>query len=331
MLWTKVRCQTLRPHFIWSHKPLHPTRQFSHTAFRPFLRQSQCLRQEISPNASLRENVHLPAGGPSFYEKISKPGIWKQVTVSCVNSFACGVADPFPPKFVTVTSFLAFSLAATQTTIETEYWTERMVAASSVWTLTTITNTDLKRAQTAELIQVRTPTKCLWLYLPFRSLGPSRIACEYAINCPTPTCINSPMGKPCLCICHATIRRCDGRQTSVLENLFVECWGVARLEAQAVEWIHDCPIYALSTVRVVLYPLDQYVQVCGFKKCCGFLLTQTNFSLVIDQQFIYCAIVLPWKASVRVLPSLQVRKQSYIFSRVCGIPLPSPRTEQSTT
>jgi len=67
-----------------------------------------------------------------------------------------------PPKFVTVTSFLAFSLAATQTTIETEYWTERMVAVSSVWTLKTITNTDLKRAQTAELIQVRTPTKCLW-------------------------------------------------------------------------------------------------------------------------------------------------------------------------
>ena len=100
MLWTKVRCQTLRPHFTWSHKPLfHPTRQFSHTAFRPFLRHSRCLRQEISPNASLRENVHLPAhSGPSFYEKISKPGIWKQVTVGCVNSFTCGVADLSPPQ-----------------------------------------------------------------------------------------------------------------------------------------------------------------------------------------------------------------------------------------
>ncbi|KIM44829.1 hypothetical protein M413DRAFT_67386 [Hebeloma cylindrosporum] len=137
MLWTKLRCQTLRPPFTWSHKTLfQPARQFSQTSFRPFLRQSRCLRQEISTNASLKENVSPPAhDGPSFYEKISKPGIWRQVT------------------FVSVTSFLAFSLAATQTTLETEYWTERMVAVSSVWTLKTITNTDLKRAQTAELIQ----------------------------------------------------------------------------------------------------------------------------------------------------------------------------------
>jgi len=42
----------------------------------------------------------------------------------------------------------------------------------------------------------------------------------------------------------------------VLENLLVECWGVARLEAQAVEWIYDYPIYALSTVGIVLYSFD---------------------------------------------------------------------------
>jgi len=56
----------------------------------------------------------------------------------------------------------------------------------------------------------------------------------------------------------------------VLENLLVECWGVARLEAQAVEWIYDYPIYALSTVGIVLYSFDQYVQVCRFEFVVGF-------------------------------------------------------------
>jgi hypothetical protein len=56
----------------------------------------------------------------------------------------------------------------------------------------------------------------------------------------------------------------------VLENLLVECWGVARLEGQAVAGIYDCPIYALSTLGVVLYPFDQYVQVCRFEFVVGF-------------------------------------------------------------
>ena len=57
-------------------------------------------------------------------------------------------------KFVVVGSFLAISAAAAKTTLETEYWTQRMVALSSVWSLKTISNTDLKRVQNAELIQV---------------------------------------------------------------------------------------------------------------------------------------------------------------------------------
>ena len=77
------------------------------------------------------------------------------------------------------------------------------------------------------------------------------------------------MGEPRLCICHATVRRCDGRKTFVLENLLVECCGVARLEGQAVAGIYDCPIHALPSVGVVVYPLDQYVQVCRFKFVAG--------------------------------------------------------------
>ena len=48
----------------------------------------------------------------------------------------------------------AFVLAATETHIETEYWKEKMTTLSPIWGVKTITNTDLKRAQNAELIQV---------------------------------------------------------------------------------------------------------------------------------------------------------------------------------
>jgi len=53
-----------------------------------------------------------------------------------------------------ITSFLAFVYAGTETQHETESWKKKMTTLSPVWTVKTITNTDLKRAQNAELIQV---------------------------------------------------------------------------------------------------------------------------------------------------------------------------------
>ena len=63
-------------------------------------------------------------------------------------------------QVVGLTCGLAFSLAAAQTTLETESWTERMMSVSSVWSVKAITNTDLKRAQNAAVIQVRVPSSC---------------------------------------------------------------------------------------------------------------------------------------------------------------------------
>ena len=57
-------------------------------------------------------------------------------------------------QFVVVTSLLAFMYAGTTTQLETENWKKRMTALSPVWSVRTITNTDMKRAQAAELIQV---------------------------------------------------------------------------------------------------------------------------------------------------------------------------------
>ncbi|PPQ96801.1 hypothetical protein CVT26_006204 [Gymnopilus dilepis] len=104
---------------------------------RAFLRRSRLIRQDVTrPKAPIKENVKSFAGQePTFLQKIGKPGISKQII------------------FVTATSFAAFILAAAQTTIETEYWTERMKALSPVWSVKSISNTDLKRAQNSELIQ----------------------------------------------------------------------------------------------------------------------------------------------------------------------------------
>lgn len=74
-------------------------------------------------------------------------------------------ANGSPVQYVGLTCGLAFSLAAAQTTLETESWTERMMSVSSVWSVKAITNTDLKRAQTAALIQVRVLRLCRRLHL----------------------------------------------------------------------------------------------------------------------------------------------------------------------
>ncbi|KAH9479680.1 Presenilins-associated rhomboid-like protein, mitochondrial [Psilocybe cubensis] len=76
-----------------------------------------------------------PGFGASFYEKVGKPGIAKQVF------------------FATVASTFALVFASVQTSIETDEWIERMVAVAPIWSVKAISNTDLKRAQNAELIQ----------------------------------------------------------------------------------------------------------------------------------------------------------------------------------
>jgi len=151
------RRQALKRPLGWSSKPLAQSiRPLSQTStLRVFLRPTPCFRQEV-PAPSFRDKVGPLEYSDSFYEKVGKPRIRNQIIVSRVTLL-------FPlqflslngsRKFVVTGSFLAFTIAAAKTTVETDYWTQRMVALSSVWSLKSITNTDLKRAQSAELIQV---------------------------------------------------------------------------------------------------------------------------------------------------------------------------------
>ena len=140
-----LRCST-RP----SAHLIRPLSQYS--ALRVFLRPTPCLRQE-GPAPSFRDKVGPLEYSDSFYKKVGKPRIRNQVIVSPIPSLIV-ISETNSGKFVVIGSFLALSVAAASTSVETEYWTQKMVALSSVWSLKSITNTDLKRAQNAELIQV---------------------------------------------------------------------------------------------------------------------------------------------------------------------------------
>ncbi|KAJ2930532.1 hypothetical protein H1R20_g6565, partial [Candolleomyces eurysporus] len=70
-----------------------------------------------------------------FSEKVGRPRIRNQAL------------------FVAFGSLFAFSYAAATTNVETEYWKKRLQSTSSVWSLQSVTTTDLKRAQNAELIR----------------------------------------------------------------------------------------------------------------------------------------------------------------------------------
>jgi rhomboid-like protein len=153
-----LRCQALKRPLRWSAKPLahwqsiRPLSQSSTLSLRPTL----CFRQE-EPAPSLKEKVGPVEYGDSFYEKVGRPHIRNQVLVSPVTllfPLQLCISEQRSRKFVVFGSCLAISIAAYKTSSETEYWKKKMVALSSVWNLKAITNTDLKRAQHSELIQV---------------------------------------------------------------------------------------------------------------------------------------------------------------------------------
>ena len=150
-----LRCQALKRPSRWSTKPL-----VQWQSFRPLslsstlsLQPTPRFRQE-EPTPLLKEKVGPVVYSDSFYEKVGKPRIRNQVLVSRVTLLLCISEQSSRGKFVVVGSCLAITIAAAKTTSETEYWKKRMVALSSVWDLKSITNTDLKRAQYTELIQV---------------------------------------------------------------------------------------------------------------------------------------------------------------------------------
>ncbi|KAF9564290.1 hypothetical protein CPC08DRAFT_705466 [Agrocybe pediades] len=128
---TLKRCPTT------CNSSLYSSRSFSWTPYaRGFLRKTPRVQQEVlTPNSLPKEQGRVFDQEPEFYKRVGKPRIGKQIL------------------FVAVGSFFAVTLAATQTTIETEHWTERMLSVSPIWNVKALTNQDLKRAQNAELIQ----------------------------------------------------------------------------------------------------------------------------------------------------------------------------------
>ncbi|KAF9482634.1 hypothetical protein BDN70DRAFT_852962 [Pholiota conissans] len=133
MLLATLRCQAWR-----RPSPGHSIQFLFAPKFRSFSRPSRSLLQEVkAPGVPpLKDAAGLSRGsGPSFYEKVGSPGIARQIF------------------FVGIASYFTFSLAASITTVQTETIVERMVEASPIWAVKTITNADIKRVQNANLIQ----------------------------------------------------------------------------------------------------------------------------------------------------------------------------------
>ena len=167
------RCQALKRPLRWSAKPLAQSirRPLSQSSIL-FLRPTPCFRQE-EPTPSLRDKVGPLENNDSFYNKVGKPGIRNQVIVSrvyfVISSPTC-ISKHSSRKFVVVGSFLLFNVAAVKTTTETENLKKKMVALSSVLSLKSITNTDLKRVQNSDLVRVSTFLKKIFFSPYFFSI-----------------------------------------------------------------------------------------------------------------------------------------------------------------
>lgn len=121
-------------------RPLHPflsTRTYfqSNSLGNPLRLGRLPLKSSTREVSSFREVVKKSRPEESFEEKVEKPGIRNQLL------------------FAGIGSIFAFCYAASRTNIETEYWKKRISEASSVWSLQSMTSTDLKRAQNSEVIR----------------------------------------------------------------------------------------------------------------------------------------------------------------------------------
>ncbi|KAM6496844.1 hypothetical protein JOM56_007317 [Amanita muscaria] len=113
-------------------------RSFTCTRCRGNLFPSPVLRQprtSLGKETSFKEMITRMRPPESFSEKIGMPSIRNQLL------FALGG------------SCLAFGYAAVSTNMETDMWAEKLVTLSPVWSMQSISNLDIKRAQNAELIK----------------------------------------------------------------------------------------------------------------------------------------------------------------------------------
>ncbi|TFK71379.1 hypothetical protein BDN72DRAFT_895740 [Pluteus cervinus] len=119
----------------------HPTRTFVRSS--PWSR----LTRELTPHRFARSSSGTGKVPSSIHEQVAQQGnrLFSQV-----------VEKPRIRNqilFFTFGSLFVFTYAASRTNFETEAWTRRLLNTSQVWSPSSITSVDLKRAQHAELIK----------------------------------------------------------------------------------------------------------------------------------------------------------------------------------
>lgn len=153
MVASVLRCSTIRSTFRFQYR--HSLRCRFFTSNLPLHEPSSSLLREAQARLTLKplKQVNHAESESSFHSKVGRPGVRRQIAVRKYK-FHSRRHLCLLEQFVVITSFLAFVYAGTETHLETQHWKEKMTTLSSVWSVKTITNTDLKRAQNAELIQV---------------------------------------------------------------------------------------------------------------------------------------------------------------------------------
>ncbi|OJA11968.1 hypothetical protein AZE42_07247 [Rhizopogon vesiculosus] len=112
-----------------------PSRSFVHSLPRNFPRIGRITPEKSSQSIlpTFRDQVARSTEVESFSSRVHRPKIRNQVL------------------FFIGGSILAYSIAASQTQVDTDYWSKRLVSVSHRWTLRAPTTEDMRKAQYLEL------------------------------------------------------------------------------------------------------------------------------------------------------------------------------------
>ncbi|KAH7922601.1 rhomboid-domain-containing protein [Leucogyrophana mollusca] len=109
-------------------------RSWAHSLLRNSPRKARAAQKKVSADIpSFRDQIARSSKVESFSERMKRPTIRHQVL------------------FFIAGSWLAFSLAATQTQVETDYWSKRLVEVSNLFNRRPPSNNEMRRVQYLEL------------------------------------------------------------------------------------------------------------------------------------------------------------------------------------
>ena len=181
-----------------------------------------------------------------------------------MNQFAVGqrrLDHNSSQQFVVGGTLVAFNAAAYFTERDTQYWTNRL-RATKLWQVAAASSEDMRRARMFQLAKVRTLSRIASDLLTNTSScaldsssqieGIARDSASISHSLPIPLDLRTSS---------RGVSKLDGRETNSLHHLWCQwCCVVVVADTEASTNVYE-ELYALPIKRVVLYTLDQHLQV----------------------------------------------------------------------